>query len=177
MDFISKQKSKSWIIILLVFLNIGTILQLWVIRRPHHPPPFHHKDRLFISDLNMSEEQSKKFEKQRNDFFDNSGKIVKVINEKKSEILTELYQKKPSIEKLNSLSNEIGDLQKGVEKLLYKDILKMKEIMSKEQFLKFKKIIKFSNKLHIKGPKGKHKRHPRHKKGHHPPPHHERHPR
>ena len=149
MDLVTKQKTTLWLIIVLVILNITTLVMLWLpgearrIPGRHSTPP---KDRTFFKELNLSMEQEKQFDQYRSEYFRVIGKYTRQINRKKYEIMEMLFKTEPDSQKLNVLTDELGLLNAKFEKVRFRQILKMKTILSDDQFNIFKKIVDVSYK-------------------------------
>jgi Spy/CpxP family protein refolding chaperone len=144
MDLVTKQKSTLWLIIILVVLNITTIVMLWLpggIRpRPERHPNLP-KHQTFFKELDLTQEQKKKFDQYRNEYFRVIEKYTRQINLKKYEIMDMLFQPEPDSLRLNNISNELGQLNTEFEKVRFRQILRMKTILTDEQFNLFKIIV------------------------------------
>ncbi len=144
MDFVTKQKVALWIIVVLILLNLTTLILLWLPHEYHYPPmrptemP---KDRKFISEFNLTPEQKSQFEQYRDEYFEVIKKYTGQINSKKYELMEMLFRKEPDNQKLNTLADELGQLNAEFEKVRFRQILKFKSILTDIQFNIFKKIV------------------------------------
>jgi hypothetical protein len=144
MDWLTKQKTYVWLIILLVVLNLTTLVLLWI-GRPG-PPPMIKDNRLdtnkFLkNELDLSDEKEKMFRQIRQTLFDSTSALNKQMWEKRREVQEEAFKGNPDTQKINILSNEIGDLQSLNEKYMFNHFSELKKLLSEEQLLRFKRII------------------------------------
>ena len=144
MDFITKQKSAFWLIVVLLLLNVTTLVLLLMpqdFKRPPMGKPGISSDKEFKSELNLTTKQKTQFEQYRKDYFDVLKNYTSQINNKKYELMEALFNNKPDTNKLNLLADELGVMNAEFEKARFGQILKFKTILTEEQFNVFKKIV------------------------------------
>lgn len=144
MDWLTKQKTYVWLIILLLVVNLTTLTLLWL-GRPG-PPPFNNNDlpntnKFLKNDLGLNDEQEKMFTQIRKAHFDSTGALNGELWLKRRLIQEEAFKDNPDTQIVNMLSNEIGNLQKVNEKFIFNHFLELKKVLNKEQLEKFKTII------------------------------------
>ena len=144
MDWLTKQKTYVWLIILLVVINLTTLVLLWI-GRPC-PPPFNKNDRpdtnKFIkNELDLSDDQENKFAQIRKTLFNSTDSLNKALWIKKKEIQEEAFKENPDTQKVNTLAGEIGALQNKKKKYIFNHFSEVKKVLNKEQLLKFENII------------------------------------
>lgn len=144
MDFVTKQRSAFWLIIILILLNCTTLFFLWF-RPDFRPRPgMHHsfpKDRPFMEELKLTQEQKNQFEEYRHGYFEMVKNYTDKINSKKYELMGILFTKEPNRQQLNLLAEELGQLNSQFEKARFEKILNFKAILTEEQFGLFKGIV------------------------------------
>lgn len=150
MDWLTKQKTYVWLVILLVIINLTTLIFLWIGR----PNPSEMNDRKrpdtskFLKDeLGLNEEQDKKLKELRQTLFDTTGKINEMIWVKKSLTQEESFKEIPDNEKVNTLVKEIGELESKEEMLRYNHFTQVGKVLTDKQLEKFKKVLG-QNKMH-----------------------------
>lgn len=150
MDWLTKQKTYVWLVILLVIINLTTLIFLWI-GRPN-PPEMNDRKRpdtsKFLKDeLGLNEEQDKKLKELRQTLFDTTGKINEMIWVKKSLIQEESFKEISDNEKVNTLAKEIGELESKGEMLRYDHFVQVGKVLTDKQLEKFKKVLG-QNKMH-----------------------------
>lgn len=150
MDWLTKQKTYMWLVILLVIINLTTLIFLWI-GRPN-PPEMNDRKRpdtsKFLKDeLGLNEEQDKKLKELRQTLFDTTGKINEMIWVKKSLIQEESFKEIPDNEKVNTLVKEIGELESKGEMLRYNHFAQVGKVLTDKQLEKFKKVLG-QNRMH-----------------------------
>ena len=145
MDILAKQKLTNILIIVLVIINLGCLSFIWF-REVNHskiPPP--HLDRENVNhfldqQLNLNTDQEKKFEKFRQEHFETSRKYEDKIAKYRRGILTESFNQKPDMQKIYTLSDSIGLVQKEYEMFLSEHFQKLASVCTPEQREKLKDI-------------------------------------
>ena len=146
MDWLTKQKTYVWLIIILVIINLTTLVLLWNGRHggpPQQPGKNDHPDtnKFLQKELGLSNEQEKQFQQIRQNLFDSTNSFNENIRLKKTEIQREAFKDNPDAEKVNTLLNEIGDLQSKNERFMFKHFSELKKILTQEQMVKFNKVL------------------------------------
>ncbi len=152
MDVYSKNKYLFWSVIVLVILNIAllTIFGLGMFRQHGRPlmpfPPNFKPDRFHAKDfldheLKMDENQKKEFGNIMANHFEGMDKIMFQIMEKRKNIFDEIFQQNPDQAKIESLTNDVGNLHKELEKVNSMHFNKLKSLMRPEQIVKLKEIL------------------------------------
>jgi Spy/CpxP family protein refolding chaperone len=131
MDYFTNNKIFRWIVLLLFVINITALVTLALKGlnppKPPLPPPPHHRGPMgsefpdlnkFINDeMNFSDEQKKKFNEIRMNYFESSKPMMDKIRESKLKIIDELSKDNPDKNLINAESENVGKLQTEVEKL------------------------------------------------------------
>lgn len=154
MDWLTKQKTYLWLVILLVIINLTTLIFLWV-GRPN-PPEMNDRKRpdtnkFLKNELCLNEEQDKKLKELRKELIDSTSKLNENIWSKKQEIQYESFSENPDIEKVNSLSRQIGEIETQLEIFRFNHFAEVKKVLTSEQAIKFKNILAENGK-HIPSP-------------------------
>ena len=146
MDFFSKHKFATITIVILVLLNLFTI-SIILIREFRGPfPTFNptqdraRADRVmhFLkNELDLTKDQSKQFRQLRHDHFEEVQKIQNEMHDLKKEIMDELFTDQPNEEKLEGLTQKIGQFESKREMLTFRHFLNMKSVCTIEQKEKF----------------------------------------
>jgi hypothetical protein len=144
MDWLTKQKTYIWAIVVLVLINIATLVTLWL-GRPA-PPPIDKNGRpdnnnFLRNELGLNNDQENKFQLLRKSLFDSMDVINKQIWTKKMEIHDQAFNPNPDTQKVNNLLGQIASLQVLSEKLLFNHFSGLKNILSPGQLIQFNKII------------------------------------
>ncbi len=129
MDWITKNKFNTWLILILLAVNILTVSIIWMQtlkeRNPILPPPVGIEQKpesvsLMQRTLNLSDEQTKQFEKMRENHFARSKIVNEKILELKRQIVKQIFSDKKDTVLVSSLCNQIGALETDLEKLRFK---------------------------------------------------------
>jgi Spy/CpxP family protein refolding chaperone len=141
---------KNLVILFLVLLTIVNIVALATFAyHRFHPkmpfPPMERPDtpeRFIKRELDLNEEQAKEFESQAKRFQEEIAPIRDSLEAKRSDLMNEIMAEKPSLDKLNQLSEEIGALHVELEKRTSMHLLKGKSLLNPEQQKKFFSLFK-----------------------------------
>jgi len=118
MNYFSKIRIGTWIVIILTLVNIatlGTILYKGTCERHEedsmgeNKPPQSHDKNIHWKQLNLSPEQEAKFREMGKLYFDSVKVIYKLRNSLAKEIASELKKVNPNKEELNRLAAEMGN--------------------------------------------------------------------
>lgn len=153
MDWLTKQKTYVWLVVLLVIINLATLLFLWL-GRPT-PPEFGDRKRpdtnkFLKNELELTDDQDKKLKELREELFDTTETLRELIGNKKQLLKEESFKETPDLEKVNTLVAEIGELEAQSEMLRFNHFTLVKKVLTDEQIKKFKSII-CENKKHKPG--------------------------
>ena len=150
MDWLTKQKTYVWLIVVLIIINLTTLVFLWM-GRPSHPEMYPDKrpdtNKFLKNELGLHEEQDRKLKELRQALFDTTGKINEMIWVKKSLIQEESFKEISDNEKVNTLAKEIGELESKGEMLRYDHFVQVGKVLSDKQLEKFKKVLG-QNRMH-----------------------------
>ena len=145
MDILAKQKLTNILIIVLVVINLGCLSFIWFreVNHPKMPPP--HPDRKNVNrfldqQLNLNADQEKKFDEFRKEHFETTRKFENKIAEFRRGILSESFNQKPDVQKINALADSIGSAQKEYETFLSGHFQKVASVCTPEQREKLKDI-------------------------------------
>jgi hypothetical protein len=144
MDWLTKQKTYVWLVVVLIIINLTTLLFLWM-GKPKPPEMDNNKrqgtDRFLKNELGLNDEQDNKLKELRQSLFDTTGKINEMIWTKKNLIKEESFTQNPDNEKVKILAKEIGELESQAEILRYNHFAQVGKVLSEEQLIKFKKML------------------------------------
>jgi hypothetical protein len=163
MDIFSRKHLATWIIALLVVLNIASIGALWlsVLRRPEAPPRRDDQRaeavrpepgrsdgartddvRLFLErELGLSPDQSAKFEQLRRSHAAGIQAAQREIQRLKKAEMDELLAERPDPARYEALAAEIGAKETEKEKLLYAHLRDLMALCRPEQQDTFRRIM------------------------------------
>ena len=150
MDLLSKQKYLLWIIGILVILNLVTITFLWLGKPKQLPAPPEIKARLgdFIAkELRLTPAQKEKFNEYRQEHFDTTNYLSRQINDKKKEIMKEVFSTNPDKDKVHELAEEIGNLNVRQQEFLFNHFMKLKSALRADQVKRLKNLVHNSMRL------------------------------
>jgi Spy/CpxP family protein refolding chaperone len=141
---------KNLVILFLVLLTIVNIAALATFayhrfrpERPFHPMARPDSPGGFIKrELGLSEEQAKGFESQAKKFEEEIKPIRDSLEAKRIDLMNEIMAEKPSLDKLNQLSEEIGALHVKLEERTSMHLLQGKSLLTPEQQKKFFSLFK-----------------------------------
>ena len=145
MDILAKQKLTNILIIVLVIINLGCLSFIWF-REVNHPeisPPHPNREninRFLDQQLNLNADQEKKFDEFRKEHFETTRKFEDKIAKYRREILSESFNQKPDMQKINALADSIGSAQKEYETFLSEHFQKLTSVCTPEQREKLKDI-------------------------------------
>jgi Spy/CpxP family protein refolding chaperone len=137
-----KKNSVILFLVLLTIINIAA-LATFAYHRFHpkmHFPPMDQPDtpeRFMKRELDLSEEQVKEFEAQRERFKIETEPILDSIQAKRKELMDEIAAEKPNVDKLDKLTEEIGALEITLKKKTTAHLLEGKALLTLEQQKKF----------------------------------------
>jgi hypothetical protein len=144
MDWLTKQKTQAWAIVVLVIINIATLVTLWM-GRPALPPMFINgrpdNNNFLKNELGLNNDQENKFQLLRKSLFDSMDVINKQIWTKKSEIQNQAFKENPDTQKVNDLLQEIAGFQVLNEKLMFNHFTELYKVLSADQIVKFHKLL------------------------------------
>ncbi len=145
MDYFTNKSFVIWTIVILVILNLFTISAFWFTKifsifpvqqfMMHEIHDMNHKqrDEFLLTELNLSEEQKKKFKESR----EKHHKLSIVLHEEifvlKEQLINELFSTEVDSTKIKKLSEEIGLKQTELEMQNNAHILELKSICKPEQ--------------------------------------------
>ena len=145
MDYFTNKRFVIWTIIILVILNLFTLSAFWFTRifniLPIQPIAMHEfhdinrnqGDKFMEKELNLSEEQKKKFEESREKHHNQSKALHEEIYVLKEQLIDELFSTEVDSSKIKTLSEEIGMKQTELEMQNNTHILELKSICNPDQ--------------------------------------------
>src|ERR1035438_5036490 len=143
MDWLTKQKTQAWAIVLLVIINIATLVTLWM-GRPTLPPMLINGrpdiNNFLKNELGLNNDQENKFNLLRKSLFDSMDVINTQIWIKKSEIQNQAFKENPDTQRVNNLLQEIAGFQVLNEKLMFNHFTQLYKVLSADQVVKFHKL-------------------------------------
>lgn len=159
MDIFTKKRIWIWVVVLLIVLNLLTLSTLWInfSKRPiSSPPPKGERERptdvaFFLEgELGLSEEQARQFEKLRDLHFLQSKKILDEIQSLKEIMTQEMFADTPDLEKVASVTTQIGKKQSALDNLLFSHFRELYSVCKPHQQEKLKNL--FHEILRMTGP-------------------------
>jgi protein CpxP len=149
MNFFTKIRVTTWIIGLLVLLNVLTLGTIWFqqFRRPPAPPPLQdqrseNQQRFLERELGLTEQQSQQFQTLRKQFFLQSNAIMQAIHQLRKTMTDELFSSSPDTQKAQKLAEEIGAKQAEQERLSFNHFLELKAVCQPAQQEKFQALMR-----------------------------------
>lgn len=143
MDWLTKQKTYAFLILLLIVINVSILIILWM-GRPKPAEPFSQRppnNEMFLKkELGLSDEQDKLLKQNRRLMLDSTRAIDKILWAKKKELQTEAFKEKVDSARVNQILYEITLLHGEMENLMFKHFSELKLILSKEQLEKFRRL-------------------------------------
>jgi Spy/CpxP family protein refolding chaperone len=141
---------KNLVILLLILLTVVNVAALatFAYHRFHPKRPFPPMDRpdtperFMQQELNLSEEQVKEFEAQRERFKIETEPLLDSIRAKRKELMDEIAAEKPNVDKLDKLAEEIGALETTLKKKTTAHLLEGKAFLTPEQQKNFFSLFK-----------------------------------
>jgi len=167
MDRLTKNRVFSWIIIILLIVNISALSTII-----YHG--FFHKNRTFRviepqegfggrflkDELNLSSAQREEFKTSRTYFFQHTRPLFDSLMKKRIDIANEISSKKPDTLKLYKLADEWGNLHSQLKKQTIRHFLQMKSYCNPAQQEKlsgfFNDILMCDEPMHGRGMKFHH---------------------
>jgi|ERR1035438_816806 hypothetical protein len=144
MDWLTKQKTQAWAIVVLVIINIATLVTLWM-GRPTLPPMLINGrpdiNNFLKNELGLNNDQENKFNLLRKSLFDSMDVINTQIWIKKSEIQNQAFKENPDTQRVNNLLQEIAGFQVLNEKLMFNHFTQLYKVLSADQVVKFHKLL------------------------------------
>ncbi|MBL7138332.1 MAG: periplasmic heavy metal sensor [Bacteroidales bacterium] len=152
MDYFTHKKILISVVIILIILNLGTLLTIWLLWKPgpvhllHEPPPPPLPPPVSVqavmsTELNLSPEQSLHFRKASERFMHRSESILRVYHRDKRRMLEELAMDHPNSVLLGHLTAELGKQQTELERVMVDYFLEIRHVCTPKQQAKFKGII------------------------------------
>ncbi len=142
MDIFKQQRYLLIVIVLLVIMNIGTLLMLWI-GKPSHPsrqrgpiPPKHEKSRieqLLKVELGFNVSQIRKYLKMRQEHRRTTQQLNDEIRQVKKAMFDEVLQDNAKEELSDSLLTLAQEKQAKLEQLTFQHFLDLKKLCKPEQ--------------------------------------------
>ena len=149
MNFFTKIRITSWLLGLLVLLNVLTLGTIWFqqFRRP--PAPLSPQDkrsedqqRFLEQELGLTEQQSQQFQTLREQFFLQSNTIMHEIHQLRKTMTDELFSSSPDTQKAHKLAEEIGAKHAEQERLMFHHFLELASVCQPAQREKFQALMR-----------------------------------
>lgn len=140
MDYFIKNKILGWVIVIGLVINIAAITTILIKvfkekERLEYKEPFQKNPHEFIrKELNLSDEQEKKFKEIKNSSKKEAKLIFETIREQRVSLLNELSEKNPDSLKVK---NYISEIEISQSKLLHHTInhyLELKKVLREDQY-------------------------------------------
>jgi Spy/CpxP family protein refolding chaperone len=137
MNFFSKNRLVFWLMIFLVVVNISAFITFIVFFLRNPAPSAQDRQgnpgNSFRHELSLSPSQSGKVNSILADYRTATEPVAADIRDYRAQILGELAKEKPDTALLNSISEEVCQLQKQLQKASVKQYMALKEICNPEQ--------------------------------------------
>lgn len=150
MDWLSKQKTYVWLVILLVIINLATLIFLWI-GRPKPPEMSEGKrpdtNKFLKNELGLNDAQNKKLKDLREELFDTTETLRELLWSRKHLLQEESFKDTADLVQVKSLVTEIGNIEALLEMLRFDHFTLVKKVLTEEQSKKFKSIISENGKL------------------------------
>ncbi len=144
----------TWLIVLLVVLNLVSLGALWISRTP--PPPETTKsehtskvDKFFHKELNLDEDQMVEVKKLTKEHFQERREVFQQIREQKGLLIKELSDETEDTVAINTILAEIARLESMNEKLFIDHYKNLKKVCTPEQLDSLNKV--FQRGIHPHG--------------------------
>lgn len=161
MSWTNQNRFSTWIISILILMNIITLIIIWVIVDRDKMPPPPPRDRrppdpivMMQKELDLSDEQTAEFESLRNQHFVIMDSLSKEMNIVRRLLVDELFKPVHDTELVESLTDKIGVLEKSLEISRFNHFQEVILMCSPEQQNKLKEIL--GKMILRKPPPGKH---------------------
>lgn len=148
MDLIKRNKTLTWLVVILIIVNVAVISFMWLNRPgesllPPPPPPQNRSAgdlvKFLRNELNLNERQVKEFNELRRNHFTAVSTHAKEMHQLKKSLMDNVFLGKEI--NADSLSKQIGRLQAKIELETYNHFNDLKEVCGKEQVEKLRKIL------------------------------------
>jgi Spy/CpxP family protein refolding chaperone len=148
MNFFTKIRATSWIIGLLVILNLLTLSTIWFqqFRRPPQTPPSQENRsetvQLFLQrELNLTDQQAQQFTTLRTQYLATSRVLMQDVMALRKTLTEEMFATSPDTPKADQIAEQIGVKHAEVERLLFSHLLELKAVCEPEQQAKFQRLM------------------------------------
>lgn len=177
MDIFVRKRVTSWIIVLLIGLNIWAVSMLWVSRSlsSREAPHLRRAGRstrdtsaLLQKKLGLSDSQRQQYEKLRRKHAEQTRPLMQDIRRLKMEMMDEIFTGNPDSIKVSQISSRIGDAQKEIEKITFNHFLDLKEFCGEDQVENLRELVDAF--FQTNPPPGQETPRPEHGKPKRPPP-------
>jgi Spy/CpxP family protein refolding chaperone len=148
MDWVAQHRFRNWLIVVLLVSNLLTVSIIWMqTTRTNEPRPKEQDSRgsesiqLLRKALDLTEEQTRQFEKIRLEQLEQSKGFNDRLSVAKKQLAEVLFANKPDTALANLKAKEIGDLQSSVELTRFRHFHELLAICTPEQKEKLKPIL------------------------------------
>jgi len=143
MNFFSKTRLITWLVIILIVINIsaiGTIVYHIYFSSESKQSDSNTKNiqNIIREELGLSPLQEQKYLRIKKEFDEKSSEILIEMKNKRQEMLDELSSADSNPEKLNNIAEDIGMLHTSLKKLTIENFLEMKILCDSDQCLKLR---------------------------------------
>lgn len=147
MEWLTQQKMIKWLIVILLVVNIISLSIIWILVTKNNPPRLGGEKPLGImemmqKELNLSEEQQKKFNELRESNSAHTRDLFNQINKMKNILSDEVNKIPMDTLKVNKLIGDLGVIQSQIEKLRVKHFNELLSLCTPEQREKFIPVLK-----------------------------------
>jgi periplasmic protein CpxP/Spy len=149
MDMFSKKRIITWMFILLIVCNAGSLITMWFLHfqsPPRFKPPQRgrpeHVQSFLERELSLSSEQSRQFRAMRERYFKQSQTIMDEIQRLRFELFSNSIASQSDTVKALPLIDALGEKQKKYELLTYTHFKELYSICTPEQQKKMQKLLR-----------------------------------
>ena len=149
MDLIKQNKFISWVIAVLVVLNLSALTMVYIQSRKTPPAPLKEINNpigspvsLMQHEIGLSEDQAQKYQDMRKEHMEKIKEINDQVDASKLCIADEIFAKNPDEKKVDTLAAKIGMLQAKIEVMRFEHFRDLINICNNEQKEKLHPILR-----------------------------------
>ncbi len=164
MDLIKQNKFISWVIAVLVVLNMVTLAIIWVQSNNGNVPkvvdnaiPPDNSVKLIQKEIGLSGDQTQQYQDMRSDFQTKTKELNDELNSLKLRIADEIFKTNPDKKFVDSAASRIGTLQSKIEVIRFEHFRSLVQICDAGQKDKLQPVLKevFGKKKPVDNPEPK----------------------
>ena len=159
MDYFTKNKASFWVIVLLIGLNILTLGSMWFMHA-HRPPPHHPEGEMFAprgkhgppggeklnrflkNELQLSDEQNKRFKELRQQHREKMRQLREELHQLHEAFHNSHTSGTPNKQQLEQKADELTQKERELKQLNIEHFLSMRQLLQPEQRQRFDELFK-----------------------------------